>query len=116
MRRRGGGWGVGTYDGPAGAPDSTRGAVASAPFPREDAGRTCLKDNLVWGASGHCNYQNKAWGCRRAPGFQIQISEGIQTLHISERQDSEKVKCSFNVINSQESCVTCAFPWLSGEA
>lgn len=89
------GLGVGSYDDSAGAPHSTKGAAASASLPRDNAARNLAQGQPVWGASGHCHYQNKAWGGRRAPGFQIQTSEGIQALHISERQDSEKSQVLF---------------------
>lgn len=83
----------GTHDGPARPQTPPSGhRPPPPPSPGKTHLRTCGRTTYL-GVYSH--YQNKAWISGRVPGFQTQIPGSIQTLHIRERQDSEKSQVQF---------------------
>lgn len=84
--------GRGTHDGPARPQAPPRGQLPPAsPSRVRTRFRTCQKDDPVRGltATQPSHYQSNAWVRRRVSGFRIQIPDSIQTLHISERRETE---------------------------
>lgn len=61
------GAGVGTYDGPAGAPDSTRGAVACASFPRENTARNLAQGQPSLGGQRPLSPSEQGLGRQKGP-------------------------------------------------